>query len=140
MEPITNTFVTIAPDSTANESAVPTARGEQVPIHLFHYQLLTKQPYKLTIQDLIFATHVRKLELPAAEVKQRKQELWDELFSKSHACLRASALPKKFGWGVHHDAKGRIALVPMESEEYKRFANGQVPGVKVVAAMRAKKA
>lgn len=140
MEPIVNTFVTVAPDTTARCASVPTARGENVPVHLFHYELLSKQPYQLTIQDLVFATHVRKLGLSAAEVKRRKQALWDELFSKSHACLRASALPKKFGWGVHHDAQGRIALVPMESDEYQRLASGKVAGVKVVPAIRTKRA
>ena len=35
---------------------------------------------------------------------------------------------------------GRIALVAVESEEYRRFAAGKVKGVEVVFAMRSKRA
>ena len=53
--------------------------------------------------------------------------------------MRASPLPKKYGWGVHHDRAGRIALYGVESEEYRRFASG-AGGVKVVMALRSKRA
>jgi hypothetical protein len=53
--------------------------------------------------------------------------------------MRASALPKKYGWGAHYDGQGRIALYAMESEAYRQFADGQVSGVKVVAALRSKR-
>jgi len=32
------------------------------------------------------------------------------LLSKPHPCLRASMLPKRYGWGVHYDGNGRITL------------------------------
>jgi hypothetical protein len=140
MEPILNTFVTVAPDSTATQATIPAARGEQVTVPVIQYELLSARPYQLTLEDLILATHVRRSGISAAEAKQRNQEIRAELFSKSHACMRASALPKTYGWGVHHNDAGRIKLVPLESAEYRRFAAGKVPGVKVVAAMRSKRA
>jgi hypothetical protein len=54
--------------------------------------------------------------------------------------MRASALPKKYGWGVHYDSAGRLALFAMESDEYRGFAAGAVRGIKVVAALRSKRA
>jgi hypothetical protein len=53
--------------------------------------------------------------------------------------MRASPLTKRYGWGVHHDAQGRMSLLALESEEYARFASGEVPGVELVAAMRSKR-
>ncbi|WP_281279667.1 DUF6157 family protein [Paenibacillus lentus] len=50
-----------------------------------------------------------------------RQHIWDALFSKAHACLRASQFPKKYGFGIHYDAEGRIAIYGMETPEYERF-------------------
>ena len=60
-----------------------------------------------------------------------------EFFSR--ACLRSSDLGKRDGWGLHHDAEGRVALVAVDSPEYAAFAPGRTPGggsVSVTAAMR----
>ncbi|WP_370872528.1 DUF6157 family protein [Paenibacillus zeirhizosphaerae] len=40
----------------------------------------------------------------------------------SQACLRASMLPKKLGWGIHFNGEGKLALIPMESELYRSYA------------------
>jgi hypothetical protein len=48
-------------------------------------------------------------------------------------------LPKRYGWGLHFDAEGRIALVPVESDEYQEFVNGK-DGINVLTAMRNKRA
>jgi Family of unknown function (DUF6157) len=55
-------------------------------------------------------------------------------FSKGQACLRASPLVKQYGWGVHHDAKGRVALIAAESPEYAALSAShrltRVPGMR----------
>lgn len=139
MDLITDTFVLLAPDSPTKTSIVPAAKEDKRPIHLIQYELLTARPYQLTLEELIFAVHVERGGLAVAEVKRRKVEIWAELFSKSHACMRASALPKKFGWGVHYDSRGKLALFAAESADYRRFASGKVRGVKLVAALRTKR-
>ena len=58
------------------------------------------------------------------------------------ACLRASDLGKSYGWGIHADAAGRLALHPCGSAEYDELASGRASDgtpVKVVRAMRAKR-
>lgn len=130
-----DTFITVAPDSVVTESKVPEPR-EQPTIPQLEYELLSAAPGKYTQQEIQFAVHVRRLGLSPKEVKARRQELWDAFFSKPHACLRASALPKKYGWGIHFDPEGRITLVPIQSSEYRQFAKGTKAGPKVVAAMR----
>ena len=61
----------------------------------------------------------------------------DQFFSKGQACLRASPLTKRYGWGIHHDAEGKVAMYPMESEAYQAFM--QDSGVKKYKAMRSKR-
>ncbi|OAI47973.1 hypothetical protein AYO44_08265 [Planctomycetaceae bacterium SCGC AG-212-F19] len=140
MDPITNTFVLVAPDCPVKAAVVPVPRGPISPVHVIQYELLTAKPYKFTLEDLIYQTHIRRAGLSSAEVKKRDKAIRAELFSKTHACMRASALPKRYGWGVHYDERGRLALFPIESAEYRRFAAGNVVGVQVVAAMRSKRA
>jgi hypothetical protein len=47
--------------------------------------------------------------------------------SKGHPHLRVSALPKRYGWGIHNNAEGKIALIAVESPEYKQLMND--PGI-----------
>jgi hypothetical protein len=136
---ITNSFVLVAPDTKTAAAVVPQPKGGKDTMPVIQHDLLTNRPYALTLEELIFETHVRRLGLSAAEAKARKTAIWKELFAKSHACMRASALPKQYGWGVHYDEKGRIALVPMESDAYRRFAAGEVEGVEVTQAMRTRR-
>ncbi|HKB39826.1 MAG TPA: DUF6157 family protein [Gemmataceae bacterium] len=140
MKTITDTFVLVAPDCPVTAAVVPAARGTKTPVHVIQYELLTARPYRFTLEDLIFETHVRRAGVSKAEAQRRAAEIRAELFARPHACMRASALPKKYGWGVHYDGEGRLALYAMESAEYRRFAAGRVLGVKVVAAMRSKRA
>ena len=49
--------------------------------------------------------------------------------------MRASALPKKYGWGVHFDEQGRMALYGMETDAYREFA-AMTDTLKVLPAMR----
>jgi hypothetical protein len=43
-------------------------------------------------------------------------------FSKGQPCLRSSPLVKTFGWGVHHDSNGRIAIYGLGQEQYALLA------------------
>lgn len=139
MDLIKNTFVLIAPDSPVSEGTVPPPRGDSPTIAVLQHELLTAKPYSRTLEDLMFAVHVRREGLSKADAKSQAETIRAKLFAKSYPCMRASPLPKKFGWGVHHDAKGRIAIYGAESEEYRRFAKG-VDGVAVFNAMRSKRA
>ncbi len=135
----TNTFIQVAPDSPAISAIVPEVKGESKTVAVLEHELLSHHPYTFTNEELIFEVHVRRLGLSESDVKARHQELWDELFSKSHACMRASSLTKRYGWGVHYDERGKMALYPLGSEEYGRFAR-DTDGLKLLVAMRSKRA
>jgi hypothetical protein len=136
----TNSFVRLAPDSPVERSVIPEPYAGKPTVHSIQYELLTAAPYKYTLEELIFQTHVRRLGLTKSQITAQRAKIWSELFAKSHACMRASALPKKYGWGVHYDEKGRIALYAAESPEYRAFVAGKPGDVKVEYAMRSKKA
>jgi hypothetical protein len=140
MELITDTFVLVATDCPVTKAVVPAPRGDKPTIAVIEHELLTTKPYTLTLEDLLFEVYVRRQELTRAEVKARGKALRAELFAKSHACMRASPLPKKYGWGVHYDQCGKLALCAMESDDYQRFATGRVEGIEIVPAMRTKRA
>lgn len=58
----------------------------------------------------------------------------EAFFSKGQPCLRSSPLAKRYGFGIHCDAEGRVALVPLGSAEYRAFLEDK--GVKKIKAMR----
>jgi hypothetical protein len=137
---ITNTFVLVSPDCPVSTGMAPPCRGATPTVALAQYELLVAQPNAFTLEDLMFEVHLRREGLTKGEAKSLASAIKIKLFAKPYACMRASPLPKKYGWGVHHDGSGRIALYGVESAEYQRFANGKVKGVDVVVAMRNKRA
>jgi Family of unknown function (DUF6157) len=129
-----DTFIEIAPDCPAESASVPTAKGDKPTIASRQYDMIANHPYKYTQEDVLFETYADANDIPA-ESRAAERE---KFFSKGQACLRASALGKRYGWGVHNDADGKVALYAVESDEYKRFAaDGNIKHLK---AMRSKRA
>lgn len=124
-----NTLITIAPDSAAMTGIVP-SRPDSIAGR--QYALLEDKPYGLTSDDLLFAVHAAKNNIPD------NPETRAAYFAKPKACLRASPLPKQYGWGIHHDAAGLIALVAVGSEQYDRLLRDK--SIKSTPAMRGKRA
>lgn len=89
---------------------------------MLEYELLTGKPYGYTGDELLFTVHLLRNGLPENPGARRRKEVWDELFTKPHACIRASPLTKRYGWGVHCDRDGKMRLVPRESAEYRQLS------------------
>lgn len=137
---IRNTFVLVAPDCPVERGVEPSTKpGGKATLHEIQYRLLTERPYHYDLDELILETHIRHKLADEVVDDARREAIRTELFRKPHPCMRASALPKKYGFGVHYDGDGKIALYPMESEPYRWFADGKEEGVKVEYAMRSKK-
>ncbi|MFG1826085.1 DUF6157 family protein [Microbispora bryophytorum] len=142
-----STLIAVADDCPVTAAEVPVARGGKPTVASLQYELISGAPYGLTQEDVLFETWLRRQDLPADLPAERRAELRKEFFSRSQACLRASPLPKRYGWGLLFDPDGRIALCPMESEEYRRLADGasrgvrtgEGGGVRVLKAMRSRR-
>jgi hypothetical protein len=131
-------FIKVSPDCPAYTSEAPSAKGDSKPAHLIQFEMISQHPYTYRQDELYFEVHCRQNGISDEALKVRGGELWKEFYSRPHACLRASALPKRYGWGLHFDQEGRIALYGVETEEYRRFAEAE-DGIKVYNAMRSKK-
>jgi hypothetical protein len=119
-----DTLVTVSADCPVATGTIPEKQGTIAAVE----HTLLAEPYAMTSDDLLFATHRAR----------GGDESRGDFFARPHACLRASPLVKKFGWGVHHDSEGRIALVGAETAEYHRLLDD--PTVAKTPGMRSKRA
>jgi hypothetical protein len=127
-----NAFIEVAEDCPVQSAEIPPQKGDAKTVANFQFEMIAENPYQYTSDEVIFKGFAFKNNLTSNLDQER--ELF---FSKGQACLRASPLPKRYGWGVHHDAAGKVAIYPMESEEYQTFI--QDSGVKKYKAMRSKR-
>ncbi|HEY8213054.1 MAG TPA: DUF6157 family protein, partial [Methylocystis sp.] len=65
---------------------------------------------------------LRRIDLPPDELSAQYGELRREFFAKPRACMRTSPLPRSHGFGLHFNHDGKVALIPMESEDYVRLS------------------
>ncbi len=129
-----HTFIEIAEDCSIDEGVVPPLKGEKKSVANLQFEMVIDEPYRFTSDDVIYTVFARRNEVTESEWEEQRQAF----FSKGQPCLRASPLTKTYGWGVHSDADGKVALYAAGSAEYERFlADDSIVKVK---AMRSKKA
>ena len=131
----TDTFITVAPDTTATAAVVPAPQPRGPTVASATYELLAPHPYEWRSSEVIFTVWADRQGIAAED----RAGSWVDFFSEPRACLRSSDLGKRFGWGIHADEHGRIALHGLGTPSYERLAAGRTPDgrpVKVVAAMR----
>jgi hypothetical protein len=109
-----NTFIAASADCKAVNGTEPakadTIAGRQ-------YRLIADHPYGHTSDDVLFEVFSLRNAVP----EDGKVAAREAFFARSQACLRASPLVKQFGWGIHHDANGKVALYGVETEAYRGF-------------------
>lgn len=129
-----DTFITVAADCAVTVGTPPPSRANPSVAERTFARILA-EPYGSTSDDVIFGVYADRKDLPDNDRELARAEF----FSKGQPCLRASDLAKKYGWGVHHDAVGRVALYGRETAAYAALASGVGPDgrpVTVLAAMR----
>ncbi len=128
-----NTFIEIAEDCPATKGEMPPLKGEKKTIANLQFDMLFDNPYRYTSDDIIFSVFAERKEIPKREWKNEREEY----FSKGQPCFRASPLTKRYGWGVHSDDQGKIAIYGVETKEYQKYLADD--SVQKVKAMRSKK-
>jgi hypothetical protein len=126
-----STLILASPDCAANAGTVPTKPNT---IAAIQYEMLLASPYQMTSDDLLIAVEARRKEVKRDKLAEFKMVF----FSQPRACLRGSPLVKSYGWGIHHDADGKVALVGRETGQYKALVDDR--DVKKVAGMRSRRA
>lgn len=112
-----NTLIAVAADCPAQTAQEPPAKADAPSVARLQYALLSAQPYTYTSDDLIWRVTAQRRGLPETEWPQARQAF----FANGQPCLRTSPLAKRYGWGLHADAAGRVALVARESADYTRL-------------------
>ena len=130
-----NTFIATAPDAAADTGITPPAK-ENPTVAARTFALIHDHPYEHTSGDVIFAVWADRRDIPAEDRPAARAEF----YGKGQPCLRSSDLGKRYGWGIHADADGRVAAFAVDSPEYAAFESGVSPAdgsaVTVTRAMR----
>lgn len=127
-----DTFITVAEDCPVSEAQVPPLKKEKSVANL-QFELLAEQPYTYTSDDVLFAVFAAKQGLKKKDLAGAREQF----FSKGQACFRASPLTKRYGWGVHFDHTGKMALVAVDSPLYRKYMTDK--NIVSVKAMRSAK-
>jgi|SRR5262245_60491468 len=133
-----DTFIRVAEDCPARTGEEPPLRAGSPTVARLQFEMIAQAPYKYTSDDVVFATSAPGRQLPAKAGKKERSLARNEFFAKGQACLRASGLGKRFGWGIHADADGRVALYAVDSERYQALSRD--PKLTQTRAMRTKRA
>src|SRR5262245_29560039 len=112
-----DTLIEVAEDCPVAAARVPQARGGKKTKAVVEYELLSEQPYTYTEEDIAFEVYAVLRDIPKAERPAERKTF----LSKGHPHLRVSPLAKRYGWGIHNDAEGKLALIAVESPEYERL-------------------
>lgn len=128
-----NTFILTADDCPALSGEIPPVKGDKKTAANIQFDMLSKHPYRYTSDDILFRVFADKNDLTKSELKKSREEF----FSKGQPCLRASPLTKRYGWGVHSNEHGKIAIYGCETAEYKKLAgNNKLTTVKAMKSAR----
>jgi len=117
-----DTFIRAAEDCPAETGMIPPKKEPRTAARL-QYEMMSGSPYVFTSDDLVYAAS------GAPRGIGREQ-----FFSKGQPCLRACALAKRYGWGIHFDGEGKAALYGRETEAYRNLSDDA--GLKQLKAMK----
>jgi Family of unknown function (DUF6157) len=106
-------LIEVADDCPVSAAQVPQARGGKKTKAVVEYELLVEHPYAYTEEDIASEVYAVLHDIPKAKRPTERKKF----LSKSHPHLRVSALTKRYGWGIHNNAEGKLALIAVESPE-----------------------
>jgi hypothetical protein len=128
-----DTFIQIADDCPTTVGETPPVKADAKTVANMQFDMINKHPYKYTSDEVLFTIFTERNDISKSEIKNA-QALF---FSKGQACLRASPLTKRYGWGIHHNGEGKVALYGSETKEYKKLSLDK--NIKIVKAMKSSK-
>lgn len=128
-----DTFIEVADDCPTDISENPKSKGDKKTVAEMQFDLVLKNPYKYTSDDILFQVYADRNDLTKSEYKEAREQF----FSKGQPCFRASPLTKRYGFGVHSDKDGKIAIFGRETKEYDNFVKDTK--IKKVKAMKTSK-
>lgn len=113
-----DTFIAVADDCRAGEPRIPPGEDS---VAAREFRMVSMNPYRYTSGDVIFLVYADRHSIPP----RRRPAARRRFYSKGQPCLRSSPLGKHYGWGIHADSEGRLALVGVGTPEYIDFTSGR---------------
>jgi hypothetical protein len=129
-----NTLIEIAEDCPVANGEIPPVRGTKKSVANLQFEMLHQHPYEFSSDDVLFSVFATRKGIPDEELAEQRAIF----FSKGQPCFRASPLTKRYGWGIHSNEAGKIAMVDVESEVYQNLAADE--SIIKTKAMRSKRA
>ncbi|WP_445452450.1 DUF6157 family protein [Flavobacterium sp. 25HG05S-40] len=127
-----DTFIEVAEDTKVNCATIPPIKEKET-VAQMQYKLVANNPYRFTSDDIFFQIFAERNDLIESEYEQARKHF----FSKGQPCFRASPLTKMYGFGIHSDQNGKVALFGMETNEYQAFLiNDTIKKVKAMKSSR----
>jgi hypothetical protein len=105
--PVREELIEIASDSSAVRGEVPPDSGTRKTIARISYEVLADNPYRFSEREFYHEVHV---------VRRGRPDLKIENYN-----IKRLALVKRYGWGIHRNSGGKLALVACESTRYKEL-------------------
>lgn len=124
-----NAFIKVADDCPVDRGEIPPLKENKTAANI-QFDMVRKNPYKFTSDDVLFHVYAEKNELTKSELTKARAAF----FAKGQPCFRASPLTKRYGWGIHSDENGKIAMYGAETPEYRRLSNDK--SLQVLKAMK----
>lgn len=119
-----SSFISVAEDCPVVVAQAPPARTPKS-IPQIEFEMLIDSPYEFTSDEVLFASNGAS-----------KGVSLQEWLSKKQPDFRLSPLTQRYGWGVHTNAEGRVAIYAIESHEYRLLS--QDPSLTQQTAYRSK--
>lgn len=129
-----NAFIEVAEDCPATTGEMPPHKGEKKTLANLQFDLLYEHPYQYTSDEILFTVFATRKGFSKQELDEQRAIF----FSKGQPCFRASPLTKRYGWGIHSDENGKVAIYGMETKTYQGFV--QDDSMEKTKAMRSKRA
>ena len=129
-----DTFISVADDCPLQAAEAPPTKPGARTVANIEYDMVSPRPYTYTSDDVLFAVYAEKNNIPEAARPAAREQF----FSKGQPCFRSSPLTKRYGWGMHSNADGKMALFGLGSDEYRQLEAD--PSIEHLKAMRSKRA
>jgi hypothetical protein len=113
-------LIQVSEDSRAVRGEEPPDNGADKTVARIQFEVLAENPYKFTEHEFYYEVHV---------VRRKRTDLKLESYN-----IKRIPLLKRYGWGIHRDAEGKLALVACESDRYEELLAD--PSVKKTQAYR----
>lgn len=108
-----NTFISVSDDCSLTVAEIPILKEPKTATRI-QYDMLVDKPYQYTSDDVLYESNGKRRGISR-----------EAFFSKGQACFRASALIKRYGWGLHCNEDGRVAIYAVDSDEYKKYSSDE---------------